>query len=302
MKKTFIEMLSNLHLKHRLREYNKYGSRVNGVKLRNSIHSFLLQFVILDRKKVKRELIVINGKRVKTTKQTIFAATHIGGADIESIFEAIQTPAWLLLGDPNDIYLKISGLLLWLNGVICVETRNKIDRKISKERCISVLKKGGNLLIFPEGAWNISPNRLVYYLYYGAVNMAFQTNAQIIPVGVIRTKNKYYVNIGDIIVFPNDCRTEKEKTYYLRDKMASLQWETIELLKDVNSQSINKNYYQKWIKECFDVHGDTYSINDVIETRFNPTYITDKEKVFEHLNHIQPNYKTAFLFNKRNHN
>ena len=91
-----------------------------------------------------------------------------------------------MLGDPKEIYFNSAGLLLWLNGVVCVETRNKSDRKICKERCANILKSRGNILMFPEGAWNVSPNQIVYHMYYGAVHMAMETNSQIVPVGVIR--------------------------------------------------------------------------------------------------------------------
>lgn len=298
-KELFVVKISNLHLHHRLNEYKKYGARVRGVKFRNQIHSFLLKFVTLDRVLSKRELHIVGDKHYEGEQSIIFAVTHIGGVDIESAFEGIKSPAWLMLGDPKEIYFNSAGLLLWFNGVVCVETRNKQDRQICKERSINILNSGGNVLMFPEGAWNISPNQIVYYMYYGAVDMAMQTNSQIVPVGVIRDDNKYYVNIGENIDIGDYGSDKRELTFLLRDMMASLQWQAMELLPKLQHKDIDNNYYSQWVNEIVDNQTATYSVEEVYETRFNPNYITDYEQAFEHINKINPNSKTAFLFNKR---
>ncbi|MBR1761958.1 MAG: 1-acyl-sn-glycerol-3-phosphate acyltransferase [Eubacterium sp.] len=303
MSKTrFIETLSQWHLQHRLKEYEKYGARASGIKFRNKIHSFLLKFVTLDRVLSKRELHIIDDKHDKGEKPIIFAVTHIGGCDVESAFEAIKSPAWLLFGDPKEIYCIPTGLLLWFNGVVCVETRNKTDRRIAKERCVSILKDGGNILMFPEGAWNISPNQIVYHMYYGAVDMAMETNSQIVPVGIIRDKSNYYVNIGENINIADYGNNIKGLTYILRDIMGSLQWEIMERLPILHHSEIDSEYYHSWVNEIVDNQTATFSVEEVYETRFNPNYIIDYADAFEHLNHIKLNTNNAFLFDKRLHN
>lgn len=300
MSKTrFIKTLSQWHLQHRLKEYEKYGARASGIKFRNKIHSFLLTFVKLDRVLSKREMHIVNDKHYQCEKPIIFAVAHVGGFDIESAFEAIKSPAWLMLGDPKEIYFNSAGLLLWLNGVVCVETRNKSDRKICKERCANILKSRGNILMFPEGAWNVSPNQIVYHMYYGAVHMAMETNSQIVPVGVIRDKSKYYVNIGENLNIADYGNDRRELTYILRDKMSTLQWKTMEQLPRLHHSEIDSEYYNNWIKEIVDNQTATYSVEEVFETRFNPNYITEHREAFEHLQCIKPNINNAFLFNKR---
>lgn len=295
----FIETLSQWHLQHRFKEYEKHGARVSGIKFRNKIHSFLLTFVKLDRVLSKRELHIVNEKHYQGEKPIIFAVTHVGGFDIESAVEAIKPPAWLMLGDPKEIYFNSAGLLLWLNGVVCVETRNKSDRKICKERCANILKSRGNILMFPEGAWNVSPNQIVYHMYYGAVDMAMKTSSQIVPFGVIRDKSKYYVNIGENINIADYGNDIKGLTYILRDKMSTLQWETMEQLPMLHHSEIDSEYYHRWVNEIVDNQTATYSIEEVYETRFNPNYITEHQEAFEHLQCIKPNINNAFLFNKR---
>ena len=82
MSKTrFIETLSQWHLQHRLKEYEKYGARASGIKFRNKIHSFLLTFVKLDRVLSKREMHIVNDKHYQCEKPIIFAVAHVGGFD-----------------------------------------------------------------------------------------------------------------------------------------------------------------------------------------------------------------------------
>ena len=89
---------------------------------------------------------------------------------------------------------------MFLNGYIPFETNNKVDRKIATKRSIEVLNNGGNLLIYPEGAWNITPNLPVMKLYDGTASMALETGADIIPIGIEQYNNDFFVSIGENIV------------------------------------------------------------------------------------------------------
>lgn len=301
MNKELIDAISNFHLIKRKFFYKKYAAFSNFIKPRYKIHNFLLKFVVLNRKQKDISLEILNDKRFSIDKPTIFAVTHVGGDDIESVFEAIKTPAHLLLGDPNELYLSVSGILLFFNGVIALSTRDKLDRKICKERAITTLEKGGNILMFPEGALNISPNRLVYYMYSGAVQMAIEANAQIIPVAILKDGKNYTVNIGTNIQYIN--KTLKEKnilTDELRDILATLQYENMESKLMLKHTEITGDSYSDFVNDVINSHdGTVIYINDVYETRYNPKNIMTKTEVFAHLNNISPNLNNAFLFNKR---
>lgn len=300
MGSTFTEKLSFWHLEHRKKQYKKNNINVRGVTVRKIFHFIPLFLVNIDGLFNKRTVIVLNDNRIKTNKSVIFSVTHIGGFDIEATFQAIKSSAWLMLGDPKEIYHNFAGLMLWLNGVICLETRDKLDRQIGKEKSIQVLQKGGKIMMFPEGAWNISPNQIVYHMYFGAVEMAIKTDSQIVPIGVMREGNKYYVNIGKNIDYSN-CKIEDKKklTYELRDEMTSLQYETMLKLPLLHRDEITDDYYEDFVKGVIDVQTATYSVDEIYETRFNPNYITDPSEAFAHLNDITPNMNNAFLFNKR---
>ena len=77
-----------------------------------------------------------------------------------------------------------------------METNNKTDRFIAKNRAVELLKNGGDLLIYPEGAWNITENLPVMKLYTGTIKMAMETNAEIIPIAIEQYDDTFYVYDG----------------------------------------------------------------------------------------------------------
>ncbi|MCR5558688.1 MAG: 1-acyl-sn-glycerol-3-phosphate acyltransferase [Butyrivibrio sp.] len=50
--------------------------------------------------------------------------------------------------------------MLYINGAIAFDSDHKKDRNIAKERSVDLLRKGENLIIFPEGAYNISRDNM----------------------------------------------------------------------------------------------------------------------------------------------
>ena len=101
-----------------------------------------------------------------------------------------------MLGDPGILYKMPIYQGLKMNGVIPLETKNRADRKIAYYRAIELLNNGGNLLIYPEGAWNVSPNEVVMKIFTGTVRMAKETGVEIIPIGVEQTIVAVYAEIS----------------------------------------------------------------------------------------------------------
>ncbi len=229
--------------------------------------------VELDRKASKETVSVINDERIITDRPKIYACTHIGGNDIQRVFEAIKEHAYLFLGDPKGLYKDISGLLLFLNGVINMETKDKTDRFIAKKRAIELLNKNGSLLIFPEGAWNITPNLLVMDLYKGAVLMARETGADIIPVAIEQYDNDFFVSIGKNIKMDDySTLSLDDLNIVLRDAMGTQKWNIVEKhsqsRKDLNVDE--KDFAQSIVDKC--PYG--FTTEDVEKTRY-----TDKDKI-----------------------
>lgn len=219
------------------------------------IHPLLLLLIKVERNVSKEKLYVIGDKSVKTKTPKIYACTHIGGNDVQRTFEAIRDHAYLFLGDPRELYRDFNGKLLRLNGAICLETNNKEDRYIAYLRAVELLNKGVNLLIYPEGAWNITDNLPVMRLYSGTVKMAIETGADIIPVAIEQYGQKFIVNIGENLtsgVFKGKSISDCNKI--LRVTLATLKWNIWEnngrQSRDSIPQSFIDNYKQQIVDKC----------------------------------------------------
>ncbi len=292
--------LDQYYIQKRKRYYEKHGAIPKFIKLHNFLHWLLVPCIMLLRKINRVKLSVICDERTKTKDSVIYACTHIGGVDIESAFEAIKSPCWLFLGDPREVYKNIDGFMLSLNGVICLDSKDKDDRRIAKETAIGLLQNGGSLMIFPEGAWNISVYQPVMGLFSGTADIAIQSKAQIVPVALECYGKDMYVAIGKNIEVAGAWEDKYELTSHLRDALVTLKWRIFESLGVQCRKDIPENYRQTFINSIINDNKDTsYTEQDVIDTMFRDRNITTYEEAFAHLRTIHPTMKNAFLFNKR---
>lgn len=241
------------------------------VVLRRIIHPVLYGLMKIDKKLSKEKIVIINDQH-KVHDNVIYASTHIGGNDVQRVFEAIRHHAYLFLGDPGILYRGGMGLITWLNGAIYLETRDKEDRKIATHSALQLLKNKGSLLIFPEGAWNIEPAMPVMKLFPGTVRIARESGCKIVPIAIELYCNTYYVNIGKEFEVIGLDKDDWELTTKLRDILATLKWEIFEkqglfLRKEVSS--ISSKQYAEIIINRVD-YG--YTLEDVYETRFQDNY------------------------------
>lgn len=185
------------------------GKKLKGIMLRKRLH-FLANLILLIDQFISHEKIIIIGDvhRKNIGTPIIYACTHIGGNDIQRTFQVIGNPAYLMLGDPGILYRMPIYLGLKLNGVIPLETSDREDRKVAYARAVELLRSGGNLLIYPEGAWNVSPNLVVMKTFTGTVRLAQETGAEIVPIAVEQYGHVFYFNIGESYQIPKTC-TEK---------------------------------------------------------------------------------------------
>ena len=312
------EELQEYYIKKREYQYNNNKHlKWNGI--RSALHPVLLGLMSFARKYInKQTLEIINDKRdknnEKTNKPVIYAITHVGMYDIQIVSEAIKDHQYTFLGDPETMYRTSDGFLMNLNGLVYCDTDNKNDRNIAKKTSIDVLNKGINLMIYPEGVWNLSPNLLTLPLFPGIIDIAMETGCDIIPVAIEQYDNDFVVNIGknidvnpekkefiDINKKREHIETQKE---ILRDTLATLKWEIMETRPIEQRKKYGKyeeeyrNFVEKRYKEWVDPKTKVPFYNDeIVEKRtFKPKNICVAKKAFEHLNHLTINRNNAFLF------
>ena len=282
----------------RYRRFMKYGAEIRFLKLHTAFHPLFIILLKITRLAARQKLRVVLDRRKQTERPIIYAPVHIGGDDIQMIFEAIKKPCWLLMGDPHEIYRNIDGMALQMNGLICFDTPYKPDRKLAKARIKVLLRQGGSIMMFPEGAWNVLPDKPVMHLFAGAVEAAICCNAEIVPVGIVKNGKTYYVCLGENISYTKtDISQKYELTKELRDILAAQQWKLVAKYCPARRQD-PKLSLQNFYDEIEGHNTVSYHIADALDTRFIPKGQTDNSKAFAHLNHIEPSIKNAFLFNK----
>lgn len=275
------------------------GKENEYIELKKKINSVIMLLLKIDRILAKRSINIIDDKSTKTSKPKIYASTHVGRYDIETATEVAKENTFLLMGDPGETYRDLDGLVLKIKGVIFVDTKDKEDRKIAKEKCIKILNKGGNILIFPEGAWNITENQLVMKLFDGAVDMARQTGAEIIPIGIEKYDNSYFVNIGaNISIDKNNDLTNKELSNDLRDVLATLKWEILEKFPSTVREELPSDYSKIFLDNIMAETEGGYTVDEIIRTSYKDKNIVLPEEAFAFLNDLNLNDNNSFLLNR----
>ena len=138
----------------------------------------------------------------------IFVANHAFRDDILGTMIAAKRPAYVMFASLPQFYNTIDGVLLQKNGVVLINRKIKNSRKASLEKSKMVLQNGGNLIIFPEGVWNKSPNKLTLPLWNGFYRIAKEAGAKVVPVihyisdptySIPKENNSFHTVVDDAI-------------------------------------------------------------------------------------------------------
>lgn len=295
--KNFQKKIDQFHIRVRKKRFQRTKGKVRGIAIHNVFHNLLLPCIKMFRILRKQNLYVISDDRTAFRERSvIYACTHIGGNDVECLFEAIKCPCFLFMGDPREVYMNLDGLMLYLNGVICLDSYDKEDRHIAKMTAISLLQQGGSLMIFPEGAWNISENQPVMGLFSGTAEIGIMSKAEIVPVAIERYDNNYYVSIGKNISCIGYGINDKGKlTELLRNELASLKWKLWENRGVYSRDVIPDGYKIIFLNEMFAEKNTSYVLKDVTDTMYKDKNITSPREAFSHLLDLKPNRQNAFL-------
>lgn len=217
----------------------------------------LLLFKIL---KVRRILsgykVKVLGKRPTVTGPCVFAINHIGKMDVEIVSEVLNQQFFLLLREFENTHKTLDGVMLALCGVVYMNPHDPIDRSEAKERLVQVLRDGANVMIFPEGVWNLSPNALMLPLYWGTVEIAYKSGASILPIGIQQDGKAFVVaygkpfKIADLQSRPQafDLEEKLRINTYLRDQLASLIWEIWESQPVQKRDSIHEDEHRRYVQ------------------------------------------------------
>lgn len=247
---------------------------VKGIKWRKRIHKIMFAIIKMKRVLLHQKLTILHDEREDTDKPIIYACTHIGRYDIEMALESIQDTCFLFLGSPGKLYRSLDGVLVYLFGFIGCDTTEKEDRHIAKELAIRTLKQGGNILIFPEGAWNITENQVVMKLYTGTIEMAIRSGADIVPIAIEQYEKSFYINIGKNILLDKATNLNEKRRLCddLRDILCTLKWEIWEQFPIVQRSSLPENMGQIFVGRIMSETANDYTVEEIERDRFHEKY------------------------------
>ncbi|MBP3800172.1 MAG: hypothetical protein ILA19_04245 [Bacilli bacterium] len=298
IKKMSIQELSAYYRKLRSYEYDQ-NKPLESSKIKKKIY-FLTKLILkIDRLLTSRKLILFDDKRSNDiSKGKVYASSHVGRYDIESAMEAIGEQVYFVMGDPEETYRNFEGFFLdKIQGRICMDTGYNIynifqkykegkllteqekelydeykkDRHICEVTCTRRIANKDNILIYPEGAWNVTP-RLTQSLFPGAARIAVNGNGVIIPIGITRDSKKYTVNIGkEIDVTGASEKDVKDITNLLKEKMNSLVGEIIFSQNKIISRASLKDPYQNeldFINNIMSESENGYTLDIIEKTRY----------------------------------
>ena len=280
--------LNNLNIKTRRR---LYPLLISVIKFRNRLNGYQLK--------------VIGDERSETTRPIIYAVTHIGKADIEVVSEVIGKHFFLLSGDFESLHDTVDGMFLGINGVLYFNEKDKEDRQNVKRKMLNILLEGGNILYFPEGTWNLSPNLPLNRCYYGIIEVALNANAIIIPIALEQYDKQFIAKVGknfdvkdyvDLDIEPVH-KVKIKVIQYLRDELATLKWNIWESVKPLNRSLISDDYYEKFIQDKIG-QWPTLTLEDFTKAICRDTKSANPEEVFEPIRKLAYKKETAFLFYK----
>lgn len=153
----------------------------------------------------------------------IWVANHGFKDDILATTIAAKRHAYILLASLPQIYSTFDGVTAWLNGAIISNRKILESRHNTLDKCRKVLENGSDVIIFMEGVWNKTPEKLVLDLFPGAFRLAKETGYKIVPIthyikdpaGVKDKNNKIHTVIDNPIDVSN--MTQEEALSMIRD-------------------------------------------------------------------------------------
>ena len=291
-----------LKLYYQLR--NKYETRFLGkmsLQTRKRLHPLVLLIYTVKNHLGGFTYEIIGNESTKNNRPNIFAVTHVGKFDIEVISEAIKEHYYLLSGDYEHIQGTVDAPFLAANGVLYFNENVQNDRISVTQKMIDLLNTGGNLMYFPEGTWNLSPNLPMLPCYWGIIKVAQESNAIITPIAAEQYGKHFKINIGknfDATLFTHDSDGKSEAISQLRDIFATLKYKIWESEPQIKRRDLQGTEWDQYIKERFS-EWPYFNLDYINRLIFKPPGITNSTEALRPLKEVIPTTENAFLFNKR---
>lgn len=264
-----------------------------------------------------------------STKGCIFAINHRQGDDIVIGANVVGKSAYIVFGNKYLALDTTNGLGLWAYGMILLDRDNKSNRNSTYEKMKYVIEHGGNIIIYPEGYWNLddngeaderhgadghnSENWLIQDFNIGIFRLAQETGCAIVPTVL------HYDEFGKKICYGRRGKSFKvhsrdnifEKKEQLLTIMRTMYYEMMEKYSSYERAELEadgQTIYEQWgelkkklVKDC-DIERTGYQLDLADEKLIGKAKVVNtvvtQTNAFSHLNNLKPCKENIFLLRR----
>ncbi len=200
-------------------------------------------------------VVVADGYENIPTGAVLFAHTHQGILD--NFVWIPKMPRHCLILHGADVRRFL--IFVQLNtGLILVSKaeEKKENRRNAKLDMIEILLKGHSIMYYPEGTWNLSPNKLHLPLRYGFLDIAKKAGVPVVPVVSEFTYDtseereritKVHIRFGKAVVVERQDNL-KDKLVEYEERISTIRWELIEEKGLYQRNNISHQEYVNYLK------------------------------------------------------
>lgn len=230
-------------------------------------------------------------------RPVIIVANHGFRDDVLATVLAANRHALKVCGSLPMFYNSFNGFVSSLIGDILVNRRCKQSRQALIEKAKRVLDLGTDLIIFPEGGWNKTSDKITLDLWGGVYEIAKNTGCDVVPIvhynrdpELLRKSNIIHTVVGFPI--PLHQMEKSEALQILRDTLSTYQYKMMEKYgrstREKEMQGFDTSH-EKWEAHLTErMKAVEYYDSDVEKrSEYRPKYITRAEDVFRPIAAVQ---------------
>ena len=118
-------------------------------------------------------------------RPVIFAANHGFHDDALATVLTAGRPCYYVLGSLPLLYNTFDGFATSLVGCVCVNRKNAGSRKTLVAKAVKAIEYGMSIIVFPEGGWNKTSERLMLDLWKGVYDISVAAKCDVVPLSLI---------------------------------------------------------------------------------------------------------------------
>lgn len=212
-----------------------------------------------------RKIHIVEYPQLEKKKNYVFACNHSFDEDVISALCVIDRNAYVLNGSTDQTEHNPQFLALWANGMIYVDRNDNKSRQQSILKMERVLNAGNSIMLFPEGGYNNTEEKLLNRFFSGPWILSVKCNVEVVPIicfNDLKSEN-IYISAGEPIKL--NRYGKEEARIKLRDRMATIVWEMIERYAEPIKRSELPHNHHSWhmkmrkeIYECQKWYNDVW--------------------------------------------